>query len=492
MILAIFSCSQFESDEALATRTCGGCHVAPEPGMLDKNTWKEHVLPRMGAWLGVSDAQILLDDMAYNKLYSTNEAANLIPKEPLISDKAWQKIQDYYINNAPEKITVESQPKVYGDLGQMFDFESIKISPNSFEAVNTLIEFEPKTQKIYVGKRNGLLEVLNSKLEKIDSVALPSTPSAIIPNEFKDPLISIMGQIRPNNDAIGTIIRLRYDQKRTELVVPGLYRPVFMKQADFNEDGKNDLVIGSFGFHIGKLAWYEATNAGYEEHVLLPLPGAIAAEITDINKDGKPDILALLTQGNESVYAFINIGRGQFRPEILLQFPPVYGSTGFGLNDFDQDGDLDIAIAFGDNADYSQIPKPYHGLRIFENDGKNHFKESQFYPLKGAAGVEIADFDGDGRADIAVIANFAEFSESPQRGFVLYLNKKKNHFEPLLSSATDIGRWLVYEHGDFDDDGDEDILLGSHMVPLMAKKEQMDAWKNQRIDLLLLRNKRLK
>lgn len=49
------------------------------------------------------------------------------------------------------------------------------------------------------------------------------------------------------------------------------------------------------------------------------------------------------------------------------------------MHDFNGDGKLDIVYVNGDNFDYSRVLKPYHGIRILENDGKNNFHERYFF-----------------------------------------------------------------------------------------------------------------
>ena len=484
-----FSCTHFESDEALARRTCGGCHLAPDPEMLDKTTWEQMILPRMGAWLGVSSPDILLDDMQGNSSFGSADLRNLIPDEPAISMDNWVRIQNYYINNAPDKMEAVSEPTVYGSLDSLFDFEQIKLDASTRAATNTLVHFDAGKNKIYVGRRAGRLMVYDPQFQKLDSLNFDSSPSAILSDEDQLKVL-LTGEIRPNNEAIGTLKEVDFALNNPKTLIQGLFRPVSVAEDDLDGDGRKDYVISNFGFHIGKLAWYRNTGTGqYEEQLLMPLAGAVQVEIDDIDGDGKKDIIAMFSQGNESVFAFRNLGKGEFKPEQWIQLPPVYGSTAFGWKDFDGDGFKDIVIANGDNADYSQVPKPYHGVRFFKNDGRQHFTEERFFPLKGASGVELADFDGDGDVDVAVIANFAAFSDRPQRGFVLYLNQGGFNFSPLLSPRTDCGRYLVFEHGDIDNDGDQDLILGSHMVPLMVNREEIQKWLDQRVDLLILRNK---
>ncbi len=485
-----FSCSSFTSDEDLALRTCGGCHLAPTPDMLDKKTWETHILPRMGAWLGVESKDILIDDIAGNAVYGQSEVIKLIPTEPAISYENWERIKAWYIGNAPEVLEAKSLPETYGDLGSKFSFEKILLEDSRQRATNTLIHFEKEQGKIYVGRRNGRFMIYDTQLNKLDSLKFDSSPSDFIPGAENSFEVLLTGEIRPNNEPIGSLIKTQTGNTKTLPLVPSLYRPVFVKKADLDGDGLEDYVICNFGFHVGKLAWYKNVgNNQFLENVLMGVPGSIQVEIEDLNGDGRLDILALLTQGNESVFAFKNLGKGQFKPEQWIQLPPVYGTTAFSFVDFDGDGFKDIAIACGDNADYSMIPKPYHGVRFFKNDGKEHFKEVKFVPLKGAAGLEVADFDLDGDPDLAVIANFAEFKETPQRGFVLLSNSGGFNFDPFLSRETDSGRYLVFEQGDFDNDGDVDLLLGSHMVPLMVGREELKKWQDQHLDMLLLRNK---
>ncbi len=106
----------------------------------------------------------------------------------------------------------------------------------------------------------------------------------------------------------------------------------------------------------------------YVRRILRSLPGAIRAYINDYNHDGLQDIMVLFAQGDESIILFTNLGNGGFQQEQLLRFPPSYGSSYFELADFNNDGYPDIVYTCGDNADYSPVLKPYHGVYIFMNE----------------------------------------------------------------------------------------------------------------------------
>ena len=51
----------------------------------------------------------------------------------------------------------------------------------------------------------------------------------------------------------------------------------------------------------------------------------------------------------------------------------IYNGGGVGIGDFNKDGLKDIIYTCGDNADYSMVLKPYHGVYIFLNEGESRF-----------------------------------------------------------------------------------------------------------------------
>ncbi len=276
----------------------------------------------------------------------------------------------------------------------------------------------------------------------------------------------------------------------------GLQRPVHSAVADLNGDGREDVVVCQFGHYMGKLTWHEQlpqtneSGEAYREHVLDTVPGARLSIVHDVDKDGWPDVVALLTQGDEQVTLYRNLRNGSFRKETVLRFPSVYGSSYLELTDMDHDGDPDLIYTNGDNADYSPVLKSYHGVRIFLNDGKFRFRQAWFYPMHGATQTVVRDFDQDGDDDIAAIAHFPDFSQRPNAGFVYFENKGNLTFTPRTFSTADRGRWLRMTTGDVDQDGDDDILLGSFFKPTTPDHaDLMNEWRKPGAGIMLLENR---
>jgi hypothetical protein len=458
------------SGQQLAAIHCGSCHLFPDPQLLDKSTWEKGVLPEMAYRLGMkplSDKLMGLDpeDIAP---YVQSDG---FPANPVLVEEDWQKIIAYYVQNAPEH-PVPQPAKNAVKMGlPFFTLQSIPTAANRLPKV-TMVKIDNAHRQLLVGRRdNGFLEVYNSRLQKIDSTRLESSISAIA--EIKgQKLLLEMGLMDPNDRKKGKLIQLSANGQPTTLL-DSLQRPVNITIQDLNEDGTLDFLLCNYGNELGRLAWYDGKT--HQEHILKLQPGARVTYLYDLNQDGKKDIVVLMCQARESVLVFYNLGKGKFKEEKLLEFPSVYGSSFIDLADMNQDGKVDILYTNGDNADYSYSLKAYHGLRIYLNDGRNHFKESFFYPAFGASKAVAADFDADGDQDIAMISFFNEPEAQPNSGFLFFENQGQMQFKASTFSTSEQGKWLVMDIGDLDGDQKPDIVLGSFFKPGLGQGKVGDS-----------------
>lgn len=189
---------------------------------------------------------------------------------------------------------------------------------------------------------------------------------------------------------------------------------------------------------------------------LPPLSGSIGVW-GDYNKDGLMDVLlAGAIQGVASIpdgrftRIYRNTGEGTF--EALATPLPQLDNAAAAWGDCDTDGDLDLLVAgFADGTN-----GPVALTEIYRNDGSNQFTAlNAGLQGRGQGSVAWLDYDNDGDADIFVTGlNTGTTNWATQ----LYRNNGNNTF--TLQSANlpgltnGVGHW-----GDYDNDGDADLLL---------------------------------
>ncbi|MCC8425463.1 VCBS repeat-containing protein [Mucilaginibacter sp. UR6-11] len=448
----------------LAAGYCQSCHKLPDPALLDKETWRSHVLPVMGLYLGIQPAALV-----NNMSRSPQDDLNYMPDSAMMDTVKWKQIVAYYTAKAPTHLPTPNRPL---PLHQLPFF---KIQPTAAEWYSTIstasyvkIDTSVSPHRLIVNDGiSNRLTVLNDKVQKLKSYTLDG---AIVDMQFqknKAVFVTTIGRdLWANNFKNGNVKEITIDNNgdikpQSQPLFAHLGRPVSVNIADFNGDGRMDYLIAQFGKMAGRLSWMENRGRDFKEHIIRQKPGCIKTVIDYNNKSKGPDIWTLFAQGDEGIFLYKNTGNGNFTEKQVLSFPPSYGSSSFELVDFNSDGFKDIIYTCGDNGDYSQILKPYHGLYIYLNDGKNNFTQKYFYPINGCYKAIARDFDGDGDLDIATISCFPA-AATPWEAFIYFENKGDFKFQTYtLPLNTPFQKGLTMDAADIDDDGKTDLLLGN-------------------------------
>lgn len=437
------------SGKQLANIYCKICHQFPEPELLDKNTWTNSVLPNMGLRMGIKIPGI--NPFAGTPKEDLNfvKSLGIYPDQAIITEKEWNKIIEYYKNEAPNTpVEQKTETSKINNL-PLFKTEKVFINSKGFPRTS-MLKFDESTNQLYLGDANKLIYVLDAQLSVKKTWKMPSPAVDIDFPSNNSPRILTIGKFSPSDQKLGSLL---YNNRS----IQNLPRPVNFTTGDLNMDKKEDVVICGFGHNSGKLLWYDNFEVE-KEHILKDIPGARKAEIVDFNKDNKPDIAVLMAQAHEQVSIFYNKGNNNFEEKVVLKFPPVYGVSYFELVDFNKDGYLDIILTNGDNWDYSIIRKNYHGIRVYLNDGYDNFDNVFFYPLYGASKAIAKDFDKDGDLDIAASAFYSN-EDNPEQSFVYLSNDGNMNFSAYSTPEAASGKWLTMDAADFDNDGDIDIFF---------------------------------
>jgi len=467
---------------------CASCHVLPDPGSLTKEIWKMHVLPVMASRMGIiypnyDPLKGLSDE---ERLIVKNN--HIIPDAPFLNDGDWNELVNYIINHAPDTVAFDAKRLTRNVPLTQFKREDVQIYASGMSMI-TGIKFNPATQTFWIGSFNN--EVMSWRYDVGVTKQLTAKSPVVDFNFYgKNTYFTEIGKLYPTELSLGSYVQ--YADTTSTPLLTNLHRPVHSSIEDLNNDGVPEIVVCNFGNKTGSLSLFKKNQSGhYIEEVLLPVAGAIKCEIKDMDGDGKKDIVALFAQGDESVYIFYNQGNLKFKGKRVLRFPPNYGTTDMVLVDYDHDGLVDIVSVHGDNADYSNILKPYHGIRLNINSGKGEFKEQFFYPIYGVTKVLAYDFDKDGDIDFVASSFFPDFGKLIDESFVYLENTDQAKFKfksSILKSEVPL-RTLTLEMADVDNDGDMDVIGGNFALGLGHPPEELESkWKSSKYGLNIFIN----
>lgn len=471
----------------LARTYCVTCHLFPEPDAVDRRTWHDQILPRMKYRLGFSTPE--LEQSQNIRLL---RELKRIPEQPVITEAQWLKLANYYFAEAPETplLVTNPPPIAVGVPGFKFVPLALHVTNPAMTAVKILpgggaLVADDLRHEVWLVDRSG---------RQVGTVPVGSGVAGfrLVGNRI---LAAGLGSFQPTDERRGGVFTLGLTDRRPvvqQVLLTNLPRTTDALEADLNGDAVPDFVVSSFGNNAGRLAWYQGQRDGtLTERELFALPGAIRAEVSDVNADGKPDVLALVAQETEAMFLFVNQGDGEFARQTVFQQPPHWGHSHFELADFNGDGRPDLLVANGDNGEFNSPPKRIHGLRIYTAQTNLTWRETWFFPQPGAYRAMARDFDGDGDLDIASVAYFADYKNAPRASCVLLVNDGRGAFTAHTFAESATGRWVTMDAGDFDGDGDDDLLLGSFIKgPTPVPAKLMEVWEQLGAPLLLLENQR--
>ena len=182
----------------------------------------------------------------------------------------------------------------------------------------------------------------------------------------------------------------------------------------------------------------------------------LTSYVADFDKDGLPDVLVFDTSTPSVLHLMLGANnRGDLNSDSTISLgnsSGCYSFTGLAIADFNGDGYPDIAVVCPNQSYYSTV-------YVFINNGDGTFTPSTFYPNSAGTTIAAADINKDGKPDL-ILGGPLGTSATPY-GFTILYGDGTGNFPTSSQTTTTVSGFSTLLAGDINADGYPDLLVST-------------------------------
>ena len=250
------------------------------------------------------------------------------------------------------------------------------------------------------------------------------------------------------------------DYFKSQSIIPHKFSQIgpSMQQGDLNQDGREDLIVGATNNSPTRV-FLRQGNTFVETKIpgLTHLKEAPESDlaILDVDQDGDNDVVAVAggyeNPEDEYIHYLYENHQGSFSRQAL----PLASFPASVIRPFDMDHDGDLDLFIGARVGLEIFPFTANSWFLMNDRGTFRQENCMDFYSGMVTDATWTDYDGDGWEDLFIAREWNNIAVAKNLGPAGF------RFQKIPEIESKHGIWYSIAAGDFDLDGNEDLIVGN-------------------------------